>query len=109
MPKLIKVGYWKSEDEPNLPDPTILPQIDPTVKYMVLQYLKNAKTHQYWKGPSWCRFRCGIRDFDMGTTDKTDDKYIWPAGLTHYVEEHNVTLPQEFITHIMTKRLNHVR
>lgn len=100
--KLIKVGYWKSEDEPHLPDPTTLGQIDPTVKYLVLQYLSKGKTHIAWKGYSNCRFKCGIPSHKMGSTCRTDGTYQWPEGLYHYVDEHNVTLPQDFITHIMT-------
>lgn len=103
---LIPIGYWKSTEEPNLPDPTQLPKIDPEIKPIVLQYLANGKTHKHWRGHSWCRFRCGIPNTKMGSTDQTDGKYVWPTGLYHYIEEHNITLPQEFINHIIqnTKR-----
>ena len=33
----------------------------------------------------------------------TDGVWLWPEGLYHYVEDHNVRLPKEFISHI---RLN---
>ena len=102
--ELIKIGYWESAEEPNLPDPTTLPQIDPTVKHFVLQYLKTkAKVHTSWKGYSHCRFNCGIDRSKMGSRCMTDGTYMWPEGLSHYIEEHNVSPGFGFITHIMTQ------
>lgn len=99
--KLIEVGYWKSDDEPNYPDPTTVGKIDPEIKKIVLDYLSKGKLNDRWKGYSYCRFNCGINDSDMGSTDYTDGVYVWPVGLTHYVGTHNVNLPQHFIDHIL--------
>jgi hypothetical protein len=30
----------------------------------------------------------------------TDGVYCWPEGLAHYVKEHDVRLPDEFVTHV---------
>jgi hypothetical protein len=38
---------------------------------------------------------------DMGSIERTDGIYVWPEGLTHYVKEHNVRLPQEFVDHVL--------
>ena len=98
---LIKVGYWKSDQEPHLPDPTTLPQIDPSIKSLVLKYLHIGDTYNRWLGYSWCRFNCGISDAEMGSTCITDKTYLWPQGLYHYVDKHDVSLPQDFINHII--------
>ncbi|GHH42120.1 hypothetical protein GCM10017774_37860 [Lentzea cavernae] len=43
-------------------------------------------------GKSICRF-CGR---DNGSTELTDGvNFVWPDGLLHYVEDHNVRLPTE--------------
>ena len=33
----------------------------------------------------------------MGCHDFTDGEWIWPEGLAHYVEKHDVRLPDAFI------------
>jgi len=38
---------------------------------------------------------------DMGTGEISDGTYVWPEGLAHYVEEHNVRLPQKFVDHVL--------
>ena len=35
----------------------------------------------------------------MGCTTLTDGKYVWPEGLAHYVSEHAVRLPEDFVRH----------
>jgi hypothetical protein len=34
----------------------------------------------------------------------TDGKYIWPKGLSHYIENHNVWLPDIFIDHVISNK-----
>src|SRR5688500_17039803 len=31
----------------------------------------------------------------------TDESYVWPDGLEHYLEVHDVRLPSEFVTHAL--------
>jgi len=38
---------------------------------------------------------------DMGRGELTDGVYVWPEGLAHYLEKHNVRLPQEFVDHVL--------
>ena len=38
---------------------------------------------------------------DMGRGELTDGVYMWPEGLAHYLEKHNVRLPQEFVDHVL--------
>jgi hypothetical protein len=48
-------------------------------------------------GYSTCRI-CGKHD--NGNLELTDGTYIWPSGLEHYVREHAVRLPDEFVAHL---------
>jgi hypothetical protein len=45
-------------------------------------------------GCSYCRFGCAWIE---GTGCVTDGTWIWPEGLAHYVEQHHVPLPGEFL------------
>ena len=39
----------------------------------------------------------------MGACDLTDGTYCWPEGLTHYIMEHQVRLPDEIVRHILSQ------
>ena len=95
---LIGIGYWFSYDQPNLPDPGTLVKIDfdPNHINHIIYLLENAKTMSFSQmGFSWCRFRCG--SLNMGNREMTNGKYIWPQGLVHYVKEHKIILPFDFL------------
>lgn len=47
-------------------------------------------------GVSTCRM-CGTPN---GAGEFTDGVYVWPEGLAHYVQEHSVRLPAEFLAHV---------
>lgn len=93
------IGYWHRDPKYgsiSMPHPGhfIVPDWDPEQKEKVAQYLRNGKTLISWRGPSSCRL-CfthvdGYRCF-------TDGEWVWPEGLVHYIEEHNVRPPQDFI------------
>lgn len=91
------VGYWHSDSSPRFIHPKHLvgKYKDEGLKNKICYYLRNAKLHTSWMGFSYCRFECGCQD--MGTVDKYDNNWIWPEGLEHYVRDHNVILPEEFI------------
>ncbi|WP_419702732.1 hypothetical protein [Promicromonospora sp. NFX87] len=50
-----------------------------------------------YRGMSSCRF-CGEL---VGHREQTDGTYLWPEGLAHYVAEHDVRLPAEFVRHAL--------
>jgi len=53
---------------------------------------------RWFAGTSWCRFRCkGFGARGVGNTELSDGRFIWPSGLVHYVEQHLVRLPDEFV------------
>jgi hypothetical protein len=40
---------------------------------------------------------CGIEHSMMGDSDLTDGIWVWPQGLVHYVDAHQLALPKQFI------------
>lgn len=92
----MKIGYWKSPSEPDLPDP-VPGTWNPTELAAVIAYLKRGLPKHHWKGWSNCRL-CGIHN---GSRCLTDGAYTWPEGLPHYLEAHSVTLPRDFVDHVL--------
>lgn len=91
---------------PGYPDPRVLPPLDLPEgdKQRLADYLRNGRVVASYMGNSWCRFECGVFDWEMGCKDLSDGVWLWPEGLVHYIEVHNVSLPQEFIFHALRKR-----
>jgi len=97
------VGYWRlrQEDLPNLPHPAELvdPGWDPKVRRKISTYLKRpafALTYVY-AGYSPCRL-CGLPN---GCAERSDGVFVWPEGLAHYVDAHDVRLPDDFVEHAL--------
>lgn len=59
-------------------------------------YLRHGLVARAYMGYSPCRL-CDKQD--NGNLELTDGVYLWPEGLAHYVAEHSVRLPQEFVEH----------
>lgn len=101
MASLRRLGYWQDEMSPEWPDPSDF--IDPTwqgdERESVSSYLSQATVLFAALGASQCRI-CGRPN---GTLDLTDGVYLWPEGLAHYVDEHAVRLPNEFVTHVLRR------
>lgn len=96
------IGYWHSLSEPDCPDPAnfIDDLCDESVKEYTLTYLRaGIKTNAIYLGSSWCRFRCGNQN--LGSAEYTDGQYVWPEGLQHYIEHHNLRLPQIIVDKIL--------
>jgi len=93
-----KVGYWRSDREPDLPNP--LDHVDTkwvnSEKNIVIKYLDRGEVKNRYRGWSTCRI-CECRN---GSTSMTDGVWLWPSGLAHYLRKHNVKPPQEFINYI---------
>ncbi len=95
------VGFWRSEREPHLPDPNdhVDPHWNPTERTAALQYLQTQATGQLsMRGYSPCRI-CGQRN---GSREYSNNLMRWPQGLAHYIQDHNVRLPEETIA-LMTE------
>lgn len=100
------LGYWKTgraNDPSDLPWPEDFIDFDWDlgVRDAVLAWMEAQQHIQSWRGYSWCRI-CGFGS--NGTTDMSDGTYVWPEGLLHYIREHGVRPPQEFIDHALGRR-----
>ena len=92
------VGYWGSTDRPHLPDPRdFIGVMDKRER--ISELLASGNTFAAWRGWSSCRI-CGAR---LGTQCLTiDGTWVWPQRLEHYVMEHDLVLPAEFVEHLLT-------
>lgn len=103
MLNLKQVGYWWSEYYPDLPQPK--PEtLDPKDKKALLAYLRGGEVLMRYMGQAHCRLfgqhNCASKHLD-GTADMTDRTWIWPEALPHYLEVHNVGLPNLFVDHAL--------
>ena len=60
-------------------------------------YLQHGLVARAWMGYSPCRLCDSVTN---GNLDLTDGSYLWPEGLVHYVRDHHVRLPAEFVAHV---------
>lgn len=131
-PGLTPIGYWRSDNQHfpdprvnrktrspeelesdimrykmdrQLPDPRhfVDPTWDPKERNAVIAHLRQGESKARWRGHSWCRFECGVKDTKMGAQCLTDGTYIWPAGFTHYIEKHDVRPTRDFVNHVLTR------
>lgn len=99
------IGYWYQPNDltglgPRLPEPSflVLPGwIEPQQKQQLLRYLRSAPLFEVYRGYSWCRFHCSASDCEMGNREFWDGDWVWPEGLAHYIENHDVKLPDAFV------------
>lgn len=75
---------------------------DETERRTVLAYMEGVMTNPptaSYRGFSTCRI-CNCHN---GSRDYSDSVYLWPQGYPHYIEQHGVKPPQEFIHHILSR------
>lgn len=98
-PELIVIGYW---DDPATPGkwPRVEDFIDLSWdeddRDFVGRYLQTGLVVAAYMGYSTCRV-CGRTD--NGDLELSDGKFVWPNGLSHYVLNHGVRLPDWFVAH----------
>lgn len=63
------------------------------------EYLQRGTRVNQMRGLSECRF-CERYN---GSAELADGVYCWPEGLAHYVSEHDVRLPGEFVGHALSQ------
>lgn len=101
MTALIAVGFWSDEAHPEWPDPNtfVATEWDRLERARIAEYLLSATSVIEWRGFSFCRI-CGKQN---GYRDYSDGTYFWPEGYGHYVVEHDVRPPQDFIQHAVER------
>lgn len=96
------IGYWWSPSEPDLPDPAAF--VDESwaeiERKAVADAIDSAPTQMNYLGSSTCRI-CGQSN---GNGEKSDGTYIWPEGFSHYVRDHSIRPPQQFVSHLLGNR-----
>jgi hypothetical protein len=103
--QLIGIGYWHSIYESDFPDPGnfVDKEWGKEEKERILRYLKSGRSMPYTAmGVSWCRFRCGVSH--LGAGEFTDGKYVWPEGLAHYIDKHEVRLPTDVVAFMLSNK-----
>lgn len=90
------IGFWFNE---RAPGPYPRPQAlvggwAEGERAAVIAYLRGGVETAAYFGPSWCRFGCKGA---LGHRDLGDGTWVWPEGLAHYVEAHDVRLPERFV------------
>jgi hypothetical protein len=98
------IGFWtQSLKDEKQPSPQELVGVLPgDVRPRLVEYLASGHAVRHSCGCSWCRFGCGIDNSRMGWRDLSDGTWLWPEGLSHYVREHGIVLPEEFIVHALS-------
>jgi hypothetical protein len=99
------VGFWITGiGDEKLPAPQELVGVMPAdQRARLVDYVATGMTQASYLGMAWCRFGCGISPLFMGTRDLTDGVWVWPEGLAHYVREHQVVLPDEFVAQALSR------
>jgi hypothetical protein len=102
------IGYWirSLKDEEFCAPQEVVGSLPPGVRRKLADYLDAGVVDAFNSqlGYSWCRFFCGATRDQMGSRELTDGVWIWPEGLSHYVREHDVILPEDFIAHALAEK-----
>ena len=98
MEALRVIGYWGDAQQSDLPHPSVFVDLswDADEREAIAYYLGRGVLARAYMGYSPCRL-CDKRD--NGNLEFSDGTYVWPQGLVHYVTEHGVRLPAEFVQH----------
>jgi hypothetical protein len=94
------IGYWLGPEAPGWPDVRAFvdPSLDSALRDRAVAYLRGGTVFVAAAGTSICRI-CGQSNGSAELTDGVG--FVWPEGLAHYVEAHDVRLPAE-VTAAMT-------
>lgn len=96
---LLKVGFWHSASEPELPDPLDLVDLDWNFneRSTVSAYLDSGEIRNTYREFVSCRL-CGSR---IGSHQElTDGTWVWPSSLSHYVKTHSIRPSSDFLKHV---------
>jgi hypothetical protein len=95
--RLTVLGWWFRPDAPSeMPLPQrLVGGWHADARAATLRYLRAGTALMNYPDASFCRFECGVGE--LGRADLTDGRYVWPDGLAHYVEQHDVRLPDDFV------------
>jgi hypothetical protein len=98
-PELILLGYWSIGADSPWPSPTSFMDADwdTDERELIVEYLRRGFVARTYMGYSTCRI-CGQQN---GALELSDGVFVWPDGLAHYVSDHLVRPPKEFVDHAL--------
>jgi len=98
--KLILIGYWDGPDTDHSwpsPEAFVDRSWDPEIRELIASYLSMGLLARSYMGFSRCRL-CQRLNGDL---ELSDGVFVWPDGLSHYVADHGVRLPERFVSHAL--------
>ncbi len=97
---LYAIGFWKDSETSKYPKPKV--KAVPMERHIeIAEHLEKGTVAQSYRGISSCRV-CGCMN---GSTDMVTRHFVYPAGLSHYIREHNVHLP-EWATKLLLEEID---
>jgi hypothetical protein len=95
------IGYWRNDQHPEYPDPHdwVDEGWDEDDRHAVSLYFSSGTYLRGCMGLSPCRF-CAK---DNGSGEFTDGVLVWPEGLTHYLRDHGVRLPEAIERYVLAR------
>lgn len=114
---LVEVGFWADPRDPEDSRPRPAAMVDTewgatVAARAVALYARSGFVESFELGYSFCRMGCGDGSSNgddsaatrrpagskiMGCCTQTDGRYVWPEGLAHYISEHAVRPPDDFV------------
>ncbi|MBI4346566.1 MAG: hypothetical protein HY553_06905 [Elusimicrobia bacterium] len=90
------VGLWIESiwDEQACPPQELAGELPGDSRLRLSDYLDRGAELAAYLGASWCRFGC---EGPLGCRELHDGEWAWPEGLSHYVREHHLILPEELV------------
>jgi hypothetical protein len=96
---LQRIGYWQADLFDDYPLPQeVEGELPEGLRRKLTRHLKRGSLFEQYRGLSWCRYGC--KGYN-GSKELTDGVWVWPEGLAHYVVKHGITLPPEFVEHVV--------
>jgi hypothetical protein len=95
------IGFWINslKDTDRIPPQELVRPLPDDVRRIVSDYLDQGEAARSYRSSLECRFHCG---HSVHHRELSDGRWVWPADLGHYVRDHGVALPKEFIDHALS-------
>jgi len=74
-------------------------EYEPETRSRLVAYLESGSLLVQYRGQSQCRF-CRVLN---GSKELYDGDWAWPEGLTHYLRQHPIALPPDFVRHALSQ------
>lgn len=95
---LLAIGFWKERLDDDLPLPMEAEgELDSSRREAFVSYLDAGTVVERYRGYSYCRYGC---EGTLGSAELSDGVWLWPEGYGHYVRDHGVVPPDQFMEHV---------